>query len=217
MAEFNEILKKLMEKKGLNAEQLSNQLDKNVKISANTIRNYIKGDTKPNCFEYYKTLADFFNVSTDYIQGYAKEPSTDIKVKEINKKYGLCEDALKNLALLNSHDEIFKETKTFKDFGTTIDTINFLLSEKMDNNNISILQLIDFYLNTEPSKKYILALQEKGNVKLYDKTEKTSKFMSGKAFLSGDMLVEGILVEIINRLKKLKEGENNECKRTRKK
>lgn len=205
MAEFNEILKKLMEKNGINAEQLHNSLDVSSKISANTIRNYINGDTKPNCYEYYKILADFFNVSTDYIQGYTEEPSTDIKIKEICNTYGLKENSLLALINLNSQKKDFNRKM--------IDTVNYLLEDVFINKQNSIINVITDYLYcTKDIKEFKIPLK-------YDSETGVTEVLT----IEGSTAIKSILLkEIEDKLNWLKgeirkEGEKDECKRTRKK
>lgn len=123
MNEFCERLKELMEENNIKAEALSKNL--NGQISANTIRAYANGNHKPNSIENIKILANFFNVSMDYIQGFTNEKTTNVEVKNIYNTYGLSEKALKNLKKLNS---IEKKNENF----TYIKTINFILSQDLD-------------------------------------------------------------------------------------
>lgn len=58
------MLEKLRNASGLSREALSRRLE----VSAMTIRNWERGDTQPNA-KQIKALADFFNVSTDYLLG----------------------------------------------------------------------------------------------------------------------------------------------------
>lgn len=123
MNEFCERLKELMEENNIKAETLSKNL--NGQISANTIRAYAKGIHKPNSIENIKILANYFNVSMDYIQGFTNEKTTNVEVKNISNIYGLSEKALENLKKLNS---IEKKNENF----TYIKTINFILSQGLD-------------------------------------------------------------------------------------
>lgn len=123
MNEFCERLKELMEENNIKAEALSKNL--NGQISANTIRAYAKGNHKPNSIENIKILANYFNVSMDYIQGFTNEKTTNVEVKNIYNTYGLSEKALKNLKEFNS---IAKKNENF----TYIKTINFILSQDLD-------------------------------------------------------------------------------------
>lgn len=120
---FCERLKELMEENNIKAEALSKNL--NGQISANTIRDYAKGNHKPNSIENIKILANYFNVSMDYIQGFTNEKTTNVEVKNISNTYGLSEKALENLKEFNS---IAKKNKNF----TYIKTINFILSQGLD-------------------------------------------------------------------------------------
>lgn len=122
MNEFCERLKELMKENNIKAEALSKKL--NGQISANTIRTYAKGIHKPNSIENIKILANYFNVSMDYIQGFTNEKTTNVEAKNISNTYGLSEKALENLKEFNS---IAKKNENF----TYIKTINFILSQDL--------------------------------------------------------------------------------------
>lgn len=58
------MLEKLRTDAGLSREELSRRLE----VSAMTIRNWERGDTRPTA-EHLKNLADVFGVTTDYLLG----------------------------------------------------------------------------------------------------------------------------------------------------
>lgn len=118
--EFKDRLKDLMKNRGIQTpEELSKELanlNNGSNIHANTIRNYLKGKP-PNNFEKYEILANFFGVSTDYLQGYTDTESTDIKTKYFCDEYGLSENVLKKL-------------KEYKNNPIEIYAINLILNQK---------------------------------------------------------------------------------------
>ena len=76
-------LKKLREQKKLTQEQLGRVFN----ISHATINRYEKEQRQPDT-EILNKLADFFDVSTDYLFGRINETRTEsIKLKEEDKKY----------------------------------------------------------------------------------------------------------------------------------
>ncbi len=219
MAEFKERLKELRLKNEFSsAEVLSKKIveklgEKNY-ISPNTIRQYEK-NTIPKNFRYIEILANFFNVSTEYMQGLTDEPTINIDIKAIYQKYGLTEQTLKNLEYWNNKEKYILKNSGLK---SPINTINKILSEKTHNkSDVSIIELIDMYLKTKISDNYLLSFQ--GDiVQLFNDFNKVpNKHYGGEFFITGDLLIKGILVEIENKLIKMKEGEKDECKGTRKK
>lgn len=219
MAEFKERLKELRLKNELSsAEVLSKKIveklgEKNY-ISPNTLRQYEK-ETTPKNFKYIEILSNFFNVSTEYMQGLTDEPTTKIDIKAINEKYGLTEESLKNLERWNNLEKYFLKELNLK---SPINTINKILSEKTNNKaEVSLIELIDSYLNTKIPDNYLLSFQ--GDIVQLFNDFKTvpNKHYGGQTFITGDLLIKGILVEIENRLIKMKEDEKNECEGTRKK
>lgn len=118
--EFKDRLKDLMKNRGIQSpEELSNELVKlnnGSSIHANTIRNYLKGKP-PNNFEKYEILANFFGVSTDYLQGYTNTESINVDTKYFCNEYGLSENVLKKL-------------KEYKNNPIEIYTINLILNQK---------------------------------------------------------------------------------------
>ena len=219
MLEFKDRLKELMDKENLSPEKLESKLKKfigkngkNIPLTKSTIRNYINGNSQPKNVENIQILADFFNVSTDYIQGKTDVKTTDIKIKNISNEYGLTEKSLIALKRINQMKKDFKYT--------TIDTVNKLLEEIEDKKFNSIFQLIDDYLNINIKTNYEIAITEKSDVFVWDKSKNNRT--SGKATINNEILIQSILLkiqaELINMRNYIsKEGEKDDCKRTRKK
>lgn len=213
--EFKERLKKLMEENGIKTpEELSiklEQLHNNSSIHSNTIRNYLKGTT-PKDFQKFKILADYFNVSTDYIQGFTDTKTPNIDIKNISEKYGLSENALKNLEFLNNRYKNLK--KPFNDIGapiTYINTINKLLEEfTPQNHNEALLSYIDLFLNIEINKNLFINISTHGEMNVIN-VSKTH--YGGLAIINNEAVINGLLTYINNKLIELrkelkKDGEN---------
>ena len=62
--EFKEVLKKLRKDRGLSQVELASKLG----VSPGLIGMYETGSRKPS-YEMLETMGDYFNVSTDYLQG----------------------------------------------------------------------------------------------------------------------------------------------------
>lgn len=62
---FGDILRELLNDQGITQKQLAMRLN----IAASTLGNYIQDSREPD-FETLKRLADFFNVSVDYLIGH---------------------------------------------------------------------------------------------------------------------------------------------------
>lgn len=63
--QFGDILRALLEDRGITQKQLATDLN----ISASTLGNYIRNLRQPD-FETIKTIARYFSVSTDYLLDY---------------------------------------------------------------------------------------------------------------------------------------------------
>lgn len=94
---YGERLKKLRESKKLSQQQLAEKLN----INRSTYARYELGQTQPD-FETLEKLADFFEVSTDYLLG-----RTDEKTVKVNV-------AGKEIELTEKEFNVFKELKKYQ-------------------------------------------------------------------------------------------------------
>ncbi len=188
---------------------------KDMQITYSRLGYIESGLTEPTLYEI-RQYQKKFNVSYDYLLGLTDEITTNIDIKAINKKYGLTENSLKNLQIFKNLNKDISKNLNIEDI---VDTINIILSEEITSKNkMTLLRLIDMYMNTTIDKNYTLAFQGDGKVQLYDEEDsKTKRNKIGLYFIRGDLLVKGILVEIENKLIEMKEGKKNECKGTGKK
>lgn len=95
MAEFKDRLKELRKEKGLTQQQLADLMGKTVRMfqkyengsvfprTKATISRYESGKIEPDKLDSLIGLANFFNVSTDYLLGLSDEKQTGVIVKEI--------------------------------------------------------------------------------------------------------------------------------------
>lgn len=101
MSNFGNKLRLLRKKKGLTQKQLADKLG----LAFSTISMYERGDREPD-FEILESIADFFNVSMDYLHGKSSSNNStddDIKFALFNSKDGIT-------------DEILDEVKEFAKF-----------------------------------------------------------------------------------------------------
>lgn len=79
MAEFYERLSLLREEKGLNKTEMAKRLG----IPVSTYSNYEYGNREPD-FTLAKKIADYFNVTTDYLLGRPEKKDDDTKSNDID-------------------------------------------------------------------------------------------------------------------------------------
>ena len=124
MIEFKDRLRQLMNENGIKTpEELSdklNNLHNNSNLHSNTIRNYLNGKS-PKDVGKYKILANFFGVSTDFLQGYTDKRTNNIDIKNICNEYGLNENSLEiikkyNKELYSESINDFIESQYFQNF-----------------------------------------------------------------------------------------------------
>lgn len=63
---FNERLRSLIEEQNLTQKQLAKELN----IAPSTLGGYVQGSSEPD-FETLKSLAEYFDVTTDYLLGFS--------------------------------------------------------------------------------------------------------------------------------------------------
>lgn len=73
---FGDILRNLLGDRGITQKQLA----KNLNIAASTLGNYIQDSREPD-FETLKRLADYFEVSVDYLIGH-RTPKADTHMED---------------------------------------------------------------------------------------------------------------------------------------
>lgn len=116
--EFGEKLKKLRDEKKLNQEQLANILN----VSKSNVSKYENGIIEPNQ-ETLKTIARYFNVTTDYLLGHTTDPKLNQKdEKDIATRLKLItEDLSSDAEIMFDGDIIDEETKEL--FMASLETV----------------------------------------------------------------------------------------------
>ncbi len=69
---FGDVLRQLLDDNDITQKQLANDLN----IGTTTIGNYVRGLREPD-FETLKLIANYFNVSVDYLLNYRTKEKTD--------------------------------------------------------------------------------------------------------------------------------------------
>ena len=85
-------LRKLLEDRGTTITALASVLG----VSRQAVSQYADGSSQPN-FERLRMIADFFNVSADYLLGRVDETSADVTVQALCDYIGLSEQAIEHL------------------------------------------------------------------------------------------------------------------------
>lgn len=182
---FATILRGFLKKKEFNQQQLAKELN----VSRQTISLYANGNSLPDIETFKKIIKYFkknkYDYSSDYWLGLIDEPSANVKMKAINKKYGLSKKALNNLEKMQEHK---------KDGDTIINTTNKLLEQNFyeNNNGGSVISLIDSYLE-ENGRGISLKMQRKNGI---------------TTIISGKDVINSFLVILARELSNMKEGEN---------
>lgn len=116
--EFSRILKKLREDKRYSQTQLAKELG----VSNVTISQYESGDRKPD-IDTVKTIAKYFNVTTDYLLGHTTDKElTQKDEKDIAKRLKLItEDLSSDAEIMFDGDIIDDETKEL--FMASLETV----------------------------------------------------------------------------------------------
>lgn len=127
---FAERLKKLMKEHGVTQLMLSRELN----ITRQAISLYTKGQSSPD-INILKKIANYFDVSTDYMLGISDTQSTSPDVKTVQEYTGLSESAVKRLGLLS-----YTQTRTVLSYlieEGKIETICFCLQNliNLENDN----------------------------------------------------------------------------------
>lgn len=199
-------LKTLMDDKNIKAYKLAQELNQmGYSITTNTISNYMKELTPPKSLENVQALAEYFNVSVEYLLGIAPTSTNNLEIKNFCNKYGLNE---KSLIALEKQNQLKKDFKF-----PIIDTINYLLEDLLVNKQNSILNVLTDYL-------FFYSIQN--GIKIPIKRNRDISMIE-KLTVDSDTAVKSILIkEIETKLDWMKsqikeEVNKNECKRKNKK
>lgn len=171
--------RKLMEKHAINGKKLTQDYLANyLGVKRQTISQYLNGSTLPQLEKMY-LLANFFNVSVDYLMGFVNAESVDIYDKKISQIIGLNDEAINNLKTTN------------KDNKTNIQVINTLLNEKVGG--LEVLHSISSFLEFD---KTTYSAMPNDLIKAYN----------GKIYtIDGDKMELILLAQVQDKLRQLKD------------
>ena len=182
------VSKKMYEAMGINLGRLRTSNNKSQKDFADDIQmkreNYTSienGNGERHLKDWQIiALAKKYNVSADFILGLIEEPSSDVEIKRIYEKYGLTEQSLTNLEILNAI-ELYsklknKEKLEEKNRYSIIDTINILLSElPTPSGKAGLLNFINTYINLYIDNNYKISILDNGEIQVSNKQEMKGK------------------------------------------
>lgn len=189
---INQRLKQLRAENNLTQTNLADILG----IAKTTLAAYEQGKSEPSIDTIIK-LADFFNVSIDYLLGHTNIKSPNVEISYIANYLGLSEKSIANLANLNSKSPIqltFIQTNNYE--RKPIGALDFILSQ--DNIEDFVISLFDYF--TSYVNKNVYLYIDNGELKLTN-TPTTQPQLP----LSSDYLPQIILLEIENFIKKYRE------------
>lgn len=160
---FATILRDFLEMKEFNQQKLAEEL----KVSRQTISLYANGNSLPDIETLKKIIKYFkknkYDYSSDYWLGLISEPSSDIKIKTINKKYGLSEESLNEI---KHSSEYLKDNLNY--FLEHIGLLEVTIKSKDYTDISEALNRLSFLLYIEHLSDYIidkLKLNEKDKLK----------------------------------------------------
>lgn len=169
----------LMEKHTINGKKLTQDYLANyLGVKRQTISQYFNGSTLPQLEKMY-LIANFFNVSVDYLMGFVNAESVDIYDKKISQIIGLNDEAINNLKTTN------------KDNKTNIQVVNTLLNEKVGG--LEVLHSISSFLEFD---KTTYSAMPNDLIKSYN----------GKIYtIDGDKMELILLAQVQDKLRQLKD------------
>ena len=100
-AQFNNSFKDVLKNLKLEKKITQLELSENTSFSRQTIGKWENGGTVPDIYALQE-LADYFEVSTDYLLGRTKEKTTNEDIKTACKVTGLSESTIKDLKKINT-------------------------------------------------------------------------------------------------------------------
>lgn len=92
--EFGEILRELLEERDFSQKQLAQELN----LAPSTLGNYIRGVREPD-FRTLKAIADYFQVSVDYLIDHHGDGKHDHEEDRLLRLYRSMDDSAKQLYL----------------------------------------------------------------------------------------------------------------------
>lgn len=202
-------LRELRTEKNLSLRELAEKLE----LSYSSIGKYERDEAQPS-FDILFKLADFFDVSIDYLIGYTDIRTKELTIQNISKQTGLSENAVRELKHLYTASK--SDSEVGKCYLYKINTINILL----DSHNYALDELSNYlYFSATHFKNFYdnssQSLQPISQLELWDDYNKTSYSDDW------DMWSNALLLLVINELTTIRSSINsnrhiNESKDTHK-
>ena len=189
---FPERLSDLMKEKGLTQQNLADSLG----VKRQTISLYKSGQSMPDA-KTLRDLAEYFNVSSDYLLGLSDVQSADISVKGICENTGLSVEAVEMLCSLKKLD--------FADCSETLNRIFHyeLHSDELGEAYSSVLFLITLYFKYSGNTENRI-IDTNDLIFTYNSTHKRPADAGGFK-LNGRFVENAILEEIKQSLRRIKD------------
>lgn len=140
---MGERLGDLLDEKGINAQKLSDDTG----IPKATISEIISDKDKNFRYKTIVKIAEYLNVSVDYLVGMADLPSKDYDKKFINEYTGLNEKSIETLSNAKKNYDLYDESKCTieSDYAFTVgETTLFFINSLLEFDNISNMAM-NFY------------------------------------------------------------------------
>ena len=141
---FSTNLCNLMKSKGLKAQQLGEAIG----ISRQTITQYMNDEIEPK-MRAFKVIADYFNVSCDYLLGRSRVAAPDETLQAVFDKLGLSDESINELSNMPTSSELtgIEYVKAMERQAETMAyraVINLLLSRESGKKALKLLALYYF-------------------------------------------------------------------------
>lgn len=123
---FSKRLKELRKNRNMTQKDLANELG----VSMGSIGFYENQERTPD-IDFLNSVADFFDVSTEYLLGRTDVKSMDLEIKEISNKTGLSEQSIENIIKIKSspRNSVFFDDEVLCEY-SRIDILNYLFIDR---------------------------------------------------------------------------------------
>lgn len=214
---FSERLTQLREEKGLTRQKMADDL----KISRASLEYYEKGKRAPDIETLYE-IAEYFDISADYLLGRTPNKTTNPELKSVCKYTGLSDKTCYFLHRLQSYangqtmtqnyyeivenfggddeDAEYLKKLTIEEAHQDISAINTILTSEK---TLDLLHYLSIFLYTNFS---VAENENPISGIIVDESEKKGGWF---LVLSAPILENGVLTEIINIIRTLKNGDES--------
>lgn len=183
-------IKELRQERNLSLRDLASELN----IAYSSLGKYERGDQQPS-FETLIKIADYFNVTTDYLIG--RDEGKTVDLQTLYEEIGLSEDSialLKSLVKCNQENTLPSFLKM-----NPLQSIDFCLCQ--GQLSFDLFDCVHAYFITNIPKDKQLYISETGDVSLSPKASENGEVYQS---IPAPYLQDAILQEISSNLKKLK-------------